>query len=179
MSDDLLAEIDKLQEEIGASTPEPKPEDKAKLKKKQAETKKKADEARAKNQAKKATDKAQQSTKPPKSNTKPVAKKASGKYDIESLPKKVQDKAHNAIAALETGKPLSRYTLIALEHLKSAKSFERKELIEVYISKGLKQSTANSQATQMRKLLPALGIATEDGSKLKANMSSEFLTSIG
>jgi len=177
MSDDLLAEIDKLQEEIGASKPTTKPEDEAKLQEKKAETKKKADEARAKSQAKKA-----KAESKPETEKKKSAKKApvsTGSYDIESLPKKVQDKAKNAIAALQAGKPLSRYTLIALEHLKEKKEFERKELIEVYLEKGLKQSTANSQATQMRKLMPALGIAVLDGSKLKANMSSEFLTSIG
>lgn len=171
MSDDLLAEIESLQQEIDGKPEKTEESDKEALKAKQAETKEKAEKAKGKKAVKKPAPKAKKT----ESKDKPAP---SSSFDIESLPKKVQDKARNAIASIENGKPLSRYTLIALEALRDKESIERKALVEIYVEKGLKPNTANSQATQMRKLLPALGIATEDGSKLKANMKSQFLTSI-
>ncbi len=190
---DLLAEIEALQAELD-NAPAPTTDDAKKLdvevKKTQAAasaakgTRKKKAEPEPVVQQEIELDDVLESVEPA---PEPVKKKkpAKAKVDvvevttkapvvkIELLPKKVKEKALNAIKALEVGAELSRYTRIALKRL-SEGACTRSELVELYVEAGLGASTANSQATQMRSLFPALGLAEVDTDSIRPIKSSPF-----
>jgi hypothetical protein len=80
--------------------------------------------------------------------------------------KKVREKAENVIAAVQSGKKLSRYTADAVAHLKEQGRVNGKSLADMFQTKGLSLGTARAQSQQMTALFPLIGLATkEDGSK--------------
>jgi hypothetical protein len=80
--------------------------------------------------------------------------------------KKVREKAENLIAAVQSGKKLSRYTADAVTHLKTEGRVNGKSLVEMFQAKGLGLGTARAQSQQMTALFKVVGLAApEDGSK--------------
>lgn len=104
---------------------------------------------------------------------------------VDTMAVKVAEKAINIVAAANNGAKLSTYTEIALKFLEAKpEGFTAKELIEHYSDqkangvKGYSQGTANSQAHQMFKLLPALKIAVLDGKLMKLNPNSFLMIAL-
>lgn len=91
---------------------------------------------------------------------------------IDTLPIKIGEKATNLIAHLSNGANLSNYTVMALEILFKTGELSSKTLKDAYIARPYSVGTANSQCTQLMKLLPALKIAIKHGSVLKVNPDS-------
>lgn len=86
---------------------------------------------------------------------------------IETLPKKVQDKARNALLAMTTGIRLSQYTGYAIDALNnSGGTVEVGKLREILEDRGYKRGTASAQAQQQMTLLPYLGVAERNGRML-------------
>jgi hypothetical protein len=80
--------------------------------------------------------------------------------------KKIIEKAENLIAAVESGKKLSRYTSIAVKALIANGTVSGKSLVDTFTGEGLGLGTARSQAQQMTTLFKMAGIATANtGSK--------------
>jgi hypothetical protein len=80
--------------------------------------------------------------------------------------KKVREKADNLIAAIQSGKKLSRYTRDAVEHLKADGRVNGKSIADMFQTKGLSLGTARAQSQQMTALFKAVGLAAQDnGSK--------------
>jgi len=75
---------------------------------------------------------------------------------------KVTEKAMNVIAAIESGKKLSRYTKDAVKKLQADGRVSGKSLVEEFIAKQLSDGTARAQAQQMTALFKMLGIAMPD-----------------
>lgn len=75
--------------------------------------------------------------------------------------KKVVEKAQNLISSIETGKKLSGYTKIAVEHLIDKGEMSGKSLVEEFQAKGLSLGTARAQSQQMTALFKAFGLASE------------------
>lgn len=89
--------------------------------------------------------------------------------DIDSLPKKVGEKAVNAFQAATTDTKLSVYTQAAIDLLREKKTITLKDLRDHYVApnpRPLGETTASSQASQMFKLLPFLNIAVRNGSSM-------------
>jgi hypothetical protein len=95
---------------------------------------------------------------------------------ITGLPKKVQDKAKNAMLAMTTGARLSQYTGYAVEALKIAEggTIEVGTLRSILENRGYKQGTANAQAQQQMALLPFLGVAERNGRLLTLKEGDAF-----
>ena len=101
------------------------------------------------------------------------------KAQIDALPKKVGEKAINVFQHLNAGVLLSVYTHDAIVFLKAHGSMTVAELKAHYAmpavgvrNKGYSAGTAGAQSSQMKSLLPALGIATCDGTTLTLNSES-------
>lgn len=93
---------------------------------------------------------------------------------IDKLPIKIGEKATNLYAHLGKGATLSLYTRKAIDHLVAAGEMTSKSLRDVYMVR-YSDGTASSQATQMMKLLPTLGLAIRDGQRLLPNPNSTLL----
>lgn len=80
--------------------------------------------------------------------------------------KKVREKAENLIAAVQSGKKLSRYTADAVKHLKAQGRVSGKTLADMFQAEGLGLGTARAQSQQMTALFKCVGLAApEAGSK--------------
>lgn len=93
---------------------------------------------------------------------------------IDKLPIKIGEKVTNLYAHLGKGATLSLYTRKAIDHLVAAGEMTSKSLRDVYMVR-YSEGTASSQATQMMKLLPTLGLAIRDGQRLLPNPNSTLL----
>lgn len=91
---------------------------------------------------------------------------------IDTLPIKIGEKATNLLGHLHSGANLSNYTVMALEILFKTGELSSKTLKDAYIARPYSVGTANSQATQLMKLLPSLKIAVKIGGVLKVNPES-------
>jgi len=92
---------------------------------------------------------------------------------MDALPKKVAEKAVNAFVHLHTANELSVYTLDAVRYLQEKGSVTVAELKAHFAepgtgvrNKGYSQGTAGAQSSQMKALLPFLGVAKCDGNTL-------------
>lgn len=95
--------------------------------------------------------------------------------EIDGLPKKVSEKAVNALQAACGQAKLSVYTQIAVDLLRQKGSLTLTDLRDGYEAPNPKpygKSTASSQASQMMKLLPYLKIANREGGTLSLNQDS-------
>ncbi|UKL15001.1 hypothetical protein hairong_096 [Pseudomonas phage hairong] len=93
----------------------------------------------------------------------------------DKLPKKIGEKVVNLFASIAKGANLSTYTRIAIDLLVKDREITSKTLKDQYIARPYSEGTASSQATQMMKLLPLLGIAHKEAGKLVLNDSSLLL----
>lgn len=78
---------------------------------------------------------------------------------LDTLPKKVGEKAVNLIAHLAGNSKLSCYTEIALEMLLETGELSSKALYDRYKARPYSEGTSRSQCGQLMQLLPAMGIA--------------------
>lgn len=78
---------------------------------------------------------------------------------LDTLPKKVGEKAVNLIAHLAGNAKLSCYTEIALEILLETGELSSKTLYDRYKARPYSEGTSRSQCGQLMQLLPAMGIA--------------------
>ncbi len=78
---------------------------------------------------------------------------------LDTLPKKVGEKAVNLIAHLAGSSKLSCYTEIALEMLLETGELSSKALYDRYKARPYSEGTSRSQCGQLMQLLPAMGIA--------------------
>ncbi|WP_439823911.1 hypothetical protein [Aeromonas caviae] len=78
---------------------------------------------------------------------------------LDTLPKKVGEKAVNLIAHLAGNAKLSCYTEIALEMLLDTGELSSKALYDRYKARPYSEGTSRSQCGQLMQLLPAMGIA--------------------
>lgn len=76
--------------------------------------------------------------------------------------KKVREKVDNVIAAIESGKKLSRYTVDAVKALVKDGRVSGKSLTQTYLDGGLKDGTARAQSQQLTAVFKALGVAAPD-----------------
>ena len=88
---------------------------------------------------------------------------------IHTLPKKVQDKATNALAAITSGGGLSTYTKRTVAKLAESGTISVAEIKAMMKDSGYSQGTANSQAQQQMVMLNFLGVASRAGSNLVYN----------
>lgn len=95
--------------------------------------------------------------------------------EIDDLAKKVGEKAINIIHFAAGNSILSSYTKIAMKLLKEKGEVTRMEIRQAYLDFPYKVGTANAQASQMMKLMPALNIANREGTTLIANPESKLL----
>ncbi|SUE95882.1 Uncharacterised protein [Ectopseudomonas mendocina] len=95
--------------------------------------------------------------------------------EIDALPIKIQEKAVNFFAHLSNGASLSNYTKIAIDLLIKDGEITSKALRDAYIARPYSPGTANSQCTQLMKLLQVLELANKEGGKLVANQESALL----
>lgn len=79
--------------------------------------------------------------------------------ELDTLPKKVGEKAVNLIAHLAGGAKLSCYTEIALGMLLESGELSSKALYDRYKARPYSEGTSRSQCGQLMQLLPAMGIA--------------------
>lgn len=95
--------------------------------------------------------------------------------EIDTLPVKIQEKVVNFFAHLANGAALSNYTRMAIELLVKNGELSSKQLRDAYLARPYSLGTANSQCTQMMKLLPVLGLAKRQGAVLVADSDSTLL----
>lgn len=98
--------------------------------------------------------------------------------DSKKTPIKIQEKVINFYAHLSNGAQLSNYTKMAIELLVKDGELTSKGLKDAYEARPYSPGTASSQATQMMKLLPLLGLAKREGQKLIVNPDSVLLPSL-
>lgn len=98
--------------------------------------------------------------------------------DSKKTPIKIQEKVINFYAHLSNGAQLSNYTTIAIQLLVKDGELTSKGLKDAYEARPYSPGTASSQATQMMKLLPLLGLAKREGQKLIVNPDSVLLPSL-
>lgn len=98
--------------------------------------------------------------------------------DSKKTPIKIQEKVINFYAHLSNGAQLSNYTVMAIQLLVKDGELTSKTLKDAYEARPYSQGTASSQATQMMKLLPLLGLAVRNGQKLTINPDSVLLPSL-
>lgn len=82
---------------------------------------------------------------------------------LDAAAKKVKEKIENAVARIERGKKLSRFTELAVRKLVTAGEVTSGDLVEAYKADGLAIGTARAQGQQMTALFRALGLADKDG----------------
>ena len=95
--------------------------------------------------------------------------------EMDTLPIKIQEKAVNFFANVTKGATLSNYSKIAIDLLVKNGSITSKELRDAYIARPYSVGTANSQCTQLLKLMQVLKLVVKDGAVLKANPDSTLL----
>lgn len=95
--------------------------------------------------------------------------------EIDGLPVKIQEKVVNFYAHLSNGAALSNYTKIAVDMLAKTGEITSKGLRDAYIARPYSVGTANSQCTQLMRVLQVLELAKKDGGKLVANPDSLLL----
>lgn len=95
--------------------------------------------------------------------------------EIDALPIKIQEKVVNFFAHLANGAALSNYTRMAVDLLVKQGGLSSKELRDAYLARPYSIGTANSQCTQMMKLLPVLGLAKREPGRLVADADSTLL----
>ena len=95
--------------------------------------------------------------------------------EIDALPIKIQEKVVNFFAHLSNGAQLSNYTRIAIDLLIKNGEITSKALRDAYIARPYSTGTANSQCTQLMKLLQVLELANKEAGKLVANQESALL----
>jgi hypothetical protein len=76
--------------------------------------------------------------------------------------KKVREKADNLIAAVQSGKKLSRYTQVAVKQLVANGAISGKDMVAAFLNEGLKEGTARAQAQQMTALFRLVGAVVPD-----------------
>jgi hypothetical protein len=76
--------------------------------------------------------------------------------------KKVREKAENLIAAVQSGKKLSRYTQVAVKQLVANGAISGKDMVAAFLNEGLKEGTARAQAQQMTALFRLVGAVVPD-----------------
>lgn len=86
--------------------------------------------------------------------------------EVDTLAKKVKEKAINVFLAIDGKASLSVFTKIAIDMLAEKKELTSSELKNRYLGRPYSPGTAGAQSSQMMKLLPALKIATREGSRL-------------
>lgn len=77
--------------------------------------------------------------------------------------KKVAEKVKNAVAAIEQGKKLSKYTRSALTMLKSGGEVTGPSITKQFEADGLSPGTARAQAQQQTALFKVIGVAKPTG----------------
>lgn len=92
--------------------------------------------------------------------------------DVDTLAKKVKEKAINVFLALSGQATLSVYTRIALKLLKDKGEFTGADLKAKYLTRPYSPGTSSAQSSQMMMLLPALQIAERKGNLLVLNEDS-------
>lgn len=85
---------------------------------------------------------------------------------LDTLAKKVKEKAINAFQSISGQAKLSVYTETAIQMLKDKKEFSCADLKTKYLARPYSPGTSSAQSSQMMMLLPALNIATRQGNKL-------------
>jgi len=95
--------------------------------------------------------------------------------EIDTLPVKIQEKVVNLYAHLAQGAALSNYTKIAVDLLVKNGEITSKGLRDAYVARPYSVGTANSQCTQLMKVLQVLELAVKDGGKLVSNPDSLLL----
>ena len=100
--------------------------------------------------------------------------------NIENLPKKVRDKARNALHAAANGGHASVYTQKAIKMMQSATGgvVTSKDLKAQFEQDGYSSGTASAQAQQQMVLLDFLGIAKRNRNELVLNGSSKVLKAL-
>ncbi|MEG0063058.1 MAG: hypothetical protein RR740_00495 [Pseudomonas sp.] len=98
--------------------------------------------------------------------------------EIDGLPVKIGEKVTNLFAAIAKGATLSVYTQMAVDLLMKDGELTSKSLKDAYIARPYSEGTASSQATQMMKLLPTLGLAERAAGKLVVNLHSPLLNKL-
>jgi len=86
---------------------------------------------------------------------------------LDDAAKKVREKADNAMAAVNTGKKLSRFTSLAVTELVKVGEITSTDLVKVYTDAGLGMGTARAQSQQMTSLFRMFGLVSQDGRKFK------------
>lgn len=94
---------------------------------------------------------------------------------IDSLAKKVGNKAVNLLRFRNEPNKLQSYTRFGLEHLIASGNTDSKTLTILLQSKGYTIGTARSQANQLMSLLPTLRVATRSGKSLTLNADSRLI----
>ena len=97
---------------------------------------------------------------------------------IDGLPVKIGEKVTNLFACIAKGATLSIYTQMAVDLLMKDGELTSKSLKDAYIARPYSEGTASSQATQMMKLLPTLGLAERAAGKLVVNLHSPLLNKL-
>lgn len=95
--------------------------------------------------------------------------------EIDTLPIKIQEKVVNFFAHLSNGAALSNYTKMAVDILVKDREISSKTLRDAYVARPYSLGTANSQCTQLMKLLVVLELADKSTGKLVANPDSALL----
>jgi hypothetical protein len=86
---------------------------------------------------------------------------------FDEAAKKVKEKAENAIAAIDTGKKLSRFTCLAVTALVTKGEVTSGDLVQVYKDANLGEGTARAQAQQMTSLFRMFDLVSQDGRTFK------------
>ena len=94
------------------------------------------------------------------------------KTTVDSLAKKVGDKAVNLLRFQKKTEKLQTYTRLGLQFLVEEKQASSKTLTEHLVAKGYTIGTARSQANQLMALLPALKVADRSARTLALNEKS-------
>jgi len=96
----------------------------------------------------------------------------------DSAPKKVGEKILNVYSHINNGVLLSTYTRVAIDLLRANPEIDVKDIKAMYTAHPYAKGTVEAQASQMMKLLPVLGIAEREGTRLVLNEDSEIFKTI-
>lgn len=86
---------------------------------------------------------------------------------FDAAAKKVKEKAANAVAAIDNGKKLSRFTSLAVKSLVDKGTVTSADLIQTYRDAGLGDGTARAQGQQMTALFRMFDLVEQDGKNFK------------
>lgn len=82
---------------------------------------------------------------------------------LDEAAKKVREKIENAVASVDRGKKLSRFTELAVKELVTKGTVTGKDLVTMFEGQGLAIGTARAQGQQMTAIFRTLGLAAKDG----------------